>query len=75
MIRIKNLRALLLLSLAVVVFSWTGLQAASPAAGHSSESEVVAISEIEWSPLNPARGDASPRAADLWGDRTSWPRR
>ncbi|MEM9805886.1 MAG: DUF4437 domain-containing protein [Cyanobacteria bacterium P01_D01_bin.56] len=70
MIRMKNLRALLLLSLAVIVFSWTGLQAASPAAGHSSESEVVAISEIEWSPLNPARGDASPRAADLWGDRT-----
>ena len=30
---------------------------------------VVLASEVEWQPLNPARGDASPRAATLWGDR------
>ncbi|GJM22835.1 MAG: hypothetical protein DHS20C15_27500 [Planctomycetota bacterium] len=26
-------------------------------------------SEVEWNQLNPARGDASPRAGTLWGDR------
>lgn len=31
---------------------------------------VIAASNIEWGLLNPLRGDASPRAADLWGDRT-----
>lgn len=32
---------------------------------------VVVPSEIEWGRLNPARGDASPRAGALWGVRTS----
>ena len=35
----------------------------------TSESHVVLRSEVEWSPLNPARGDASPQAGTLWGDR------
>lgn len=26
--------------------------------------------DIQWGPLNAARGDQSPRAGDLWGDRT-----
>lgn len=29
------------------------------------------FAEVEWGALNPARGDASPRAADLWGERTA----
>ena len=33
-------------------------------------SEVVIASEIQWEQLNPKRGDASPKAANLWGDRT-----
>ena len=32
-------------------------------------SKVVLASEIEWRKLNPARGDKSPKAATLWGDR------
>ncbi|MEM1027023.1 MAG: DUF4437 domain-containing protein [Planctomycetota bacterium] len=32
--------------------------------------EVLPASEVDWTPLNPARGDASPQAADLWGDRS-----
>ncbi len=28
-------------------------------------------SEVQWQQLNPARGDQSPKAADLWGDRKS----
>ena len=31
---------------------------------------VVATENIDWDLLNPLRGDASPKAADLWGDRT-----
>ena len=30
---------------------------------------VVLASEANWEPLNPARGDKSPMAATLWGDR------
>ena len=30
---------------------------------------VLPAAEVEWQALNPARGDASPRAATLWGDR------
>jgi hypothetical protein len=33
--------------------------------------QVRAATELQWGPLNPARGDASPRAANLWGDRAS----
>ncbi len=32
-------------------------------------SEVVLISQVEWQQLNPKRGDKSPKAATLWGDR------
>ena len=28
------------------------------------------IREVEWEPLNPARGDDSPKAATLWGNRS-----
>ena len=31
--------------------------------------KVVLASEVEWEQLNPARGDASPKAGTLWGDR------
>ena len=31
--------------------------------------EFVLFSDIEWEPLNPARGDKSPQAGTLWGDR------
>ncbi len=33
--------------------------------------ELVDYEDIKWGALNPARGDASPRADDLWGDRTA----
>ncbi len=31
---------------------------------------VISTENIDWGLLNPLRGDASPRAADVWGDRT-----
>ena len=36
-------------------------------AGH--DSKVVLASEVKWEMLNPARGDKSPQAGTLWGDR------
>lgn len=36
---------------------------------HESSSTVVLASEVEWSHLNPARGDKAPQAGTLWGDR------
>lgn len=32
--------------------------------------ELVQVSDVEWGPLNPARGDRGPKAATLWGDRS-----
>ncbi|MBW3163797.1 DUF4437 domain-containing protein [Ferrimonas balearica] len=43
-----------------------GIGVPALAQGH----QVIAAGDIEWGMLNPARGDASPKAADLWGDRT-----
>lgn len=49
--------------------------AATAASGLAEESaksaavKVVLASEVQWDPLNPKRGDRSPQAATLWGDR------
>ena len=50
-------------------------QSDSPSEALSTEStensliRIVLASEVEWEALNPARGDMSPRAGTLWGDR------
>jgi hypothetical protein len=38
--------------------------------GAHAKDKVIAAKDVEWGYLNPARGDQSPGAADLWGDRT-----
>lgn len=40
------------------------------AENHESTSSVVSSEELQWGYLNPLRGDKSPAATDLWGDRT-----
>lgn len=35
-----------------------------------SKNEVVTVENVEWGWLNPLRGDKSPAAGKLWGDRT-----
>ena len=50
-------------ALAVVLLS-------APALTAEPTSKVVAVDDIEWGYLNPLRGELSPGAADLWGDRT-----
>ena len=45
------------------------LNAAAQASSANTDSEVVLASEIKWEQLNPKRGDASPKAANIWGNR------
>ncbi len=35
----------------------------------NGEVEILSIAEVEWEQLNPARGDQSPQAGTLWGNR------
>ena len=55
----------LLIGLALGVALLSGACTTRP----GSTTVVRPVSELEWGPLNPARGDASPAAATLWGDR------
>ena len=42
----------------------------SPENKELSDSRVLSFADVEWEQLNPARGDKSPKAATLWGERT-----
>ncbi|MCQ1060372.1 DUF4437 domain-containing protein [Photobacterium sp. DNB23_23_1] len=44
---------------------------ATPTFAADATSKVVATDDIEWGYLNPQRGELSPGAADLWGNRTT----
>ncbi|MGD2183769.1 DUF4437 domain-containing protein [Lusitaniella coriacea LEGE 07167] len=61
------------LALALFVTVWGSAQVASQSIDPKPEVEptpqVILMSEVEWGPLNPARGGQSPRASNLWGDR------
>jgi len=67
----KALQALALVS--IVAAGCTSFQPApdsmTPNPTAESPSEVVLASEVKWEQLNPARGDKSPQAGTLWGDR------
>jgi len=52
--------------LTFIVFALMTIALSSKAGEHT----IIATTNIEWGLLNPLRGDASPKAADLWGDRT-----
>ena len=75
MIRIAtNIRALLTCALvSIVAAGYTSLRAASDSIATNPTAEsaykVVSVSEVNWEQLNPARGDKSPQAGTLWGDR------
>lgn len=59
----------LLLGLAIATTAYTSAQTPTtdPA---KSQNEVVTADKVEWGWLNPLRGDKSPAAGKLWGDRT-----
>ena len=67
----RTLLPLVLVS--IVTAACTGTQSAldstSPKSATEPIYEVVLLSEVEWEQLNPARGDKSPQAGTLWGDR------
>ena len=65
----KTLQSIIFTS---IVSICTGIAASNNIAQASTantNSEVILVSEVEWEMLNPARGDKSPRAATIWGDR------
>lgn len=68
----RKFLALALTSL--VIAACTSLPIASDSIAPKSAAEaslkVVLMPEVEWEQLNPARGDKSPMAGTLWGDRT-----
>ncbi|WP_338517728.1 DUF4437 domain-containing protein [Alteromonas gracilis] len=46
------------------------LSLASSSFSLHAATKIVTADEVNWGYLNPARGEKSPGAADLWGDRT-----
>jgi len=69
------MRALLTLALiSIVTAACTSLQVASDSTASKPATEpttkVALKSEVEWTYLNPARGDKAPIAGTLWGDRS-----
>ena len=48
----------------IVIFLFAGCSVSQP-----TPLEIVSADSVHWEPLNPARGDKSPKAAILWGDR------
>ncbi|MGB7344116.1 MAG: DUF4437 domain-containing protein [Pirellulaceae bacterium] len=65
---LSRTKATLLLALALGVCSAARNGIAQETATEPTFNVVLA-SEVPWTQLNPARGDASPQAATLWGDR------
>lgn len=63
----KNIKTFLILTLTILIITLGSAQVLSHT--FESTSKVVLASELQWSPLNPARGDSSPQAATIWGDR------
>lgn len=47
----------------------TFIIAAFSLSAYAGEHNIISTSDIQWGLLNPARGDSSPKAANLWGDR------
>jgi hypothetical protein len=67
-------RSLSIISLAAALAGCSGLSGVLPrqdttTSSGSSSVRIVLPVEVEWEALNPARGEASPRAGTLWGDR------
>lgn len=62
--------ALFVLRLATIVLAGCSLLSSASAQDQAFEAtRIVLPSEVQWQQLNPARGDKSPQAATLWGDR------
>ncbi|WP_372775956.1 DUF4437 domain-containing protein [Mangrovibacterium sp.] len=71
--KISRISAFLFLSVISLLVACTGSHSKTGNPNDASDSEatyeVVSNSEVEWSFLNPKRGDKAPMAGTLWGDR------
>jgi hypothetical protein len=67
----RTLLTLLLASIVTTACASSPVESGSATARSASQSgnEVIPVSEVKWEKLNPARGDNSPQAGTLWGDR------
>ncbi|MFG0246012.1 MAG: DUF4437 domain-containing protein [Phycisphaerales bacterium JB052] len=61
--------SLSLIAIASVLSACSSSQTVEDQAG-VAHYESLSYKDIQWGALNPARGDNSPRAGNLWGDRT-----
>ena len=69
-IELKSLTTLALTSFLVTGCAGTATSTDStPATVGDSSFRVVPVTDVKWEQLNPARGDQSPQAGTLWGDR------
>ena len=57
------------LAFAIAACASSRLKSQAPRPASKAGSSVVLASKVEWQQLNPARGDKSPMAANLWGNR------
>jgi hypothetical protein len=62
----KGLNVMKLFKSILIILSLSQFFSVAYGAGN----KVISTSDIQWGLLNPLRGEKSPRAADLWGDRT-----
>lgn len=72
MLNIRNIKTVFILALAfaLTVLGNTMVSSQSLAPKPKATAEILQMSDVQWGPLNPARGDKSPKAGQLWGDRT-----
>ncbi len=70
-----NLAFILLLAIGICSCTEESKETASTAEAEivTPTNQVVLSTEIEWQKLNPARGDQSPQAGTIWGDRNGSP--
>ena len=65
----RTLRTLALVSIVAVGCACAETSPDMTAPTARAVTEVLPVSEVKWEQLNPARGDKSPQAGTLWGDR------
>lgn len=74
MINIRSIKTVLILALACIITilgnTLVSSQSLDPKPTATSAAEILLKSDVQWGPLNPARGNQSPKAGQLWGDRT-----
>ncbi|MDF7826365.1 DUF4437 domain-containing protein [Pontiellaceae bacterium B12227] len=63
----KSANALIVLAVAGSLFA--GCQTTTSTATGNQNIKVITADDVEWTHLNPKRGDLAPQAGTLWGDR------